>query len=261
MCYVVAVKKASELRIGKGRGALRLGMGFVVVLFSSIAFVCCGAANGYTPILYPTIFWHDNQWETYENGQWVPYRGSANNNSAFESEPAELTAPDEPQPPEMVDTNVYAPTYGWGFIGAPALYRSHHHRAVRGHVEHRRPVNGLGRSNVGIGQTTIGIGRPNAGIGRANVGMGQTTIGIGRGNAGMGQPTIGVRRPNVGIGQPNAGIGRTAIGIGQPNVGIGQPSTGIGQPNATVGQPTVGIGTTTIGIGQPMSGQSQTRGR
>jgi len=227
-----------------------------VVLIIGFAFACRGGeANGYTAILYPSIFWHNNQWETYENGQWVPYRGSANNNPV-EPEPEETVIPEEPQTPDMVDTNIYVPTYGWGFIGAPAFNRPHH-RHVRTHVrpEHRRPETSIGQPNAGIGQ-------PNAGIGRQNVGIGQTTIGIGRPNAGIGQPTIGIGKPNAGIGRPTIGIGQPNTGVGQPNagmgrttIGIGQPNTSVGQPNTTVGQPNAGIGRPTIGIGQPMSGQ------
>src|SRR5262249_31663973 len=146
-------------------------------------------ASGYTPILQPSIFWHNNQWETYENGQWVPYRGSANNNPA-ETEPEQTVIPDEPQTPDMDDTNIYVPAYGWGFIGAPAFNRFHH-RHVRTHVrpEHRRPETSIGQPNAGIGKPNVGIGRPTIGIGRPNGGIGQPTIGIGKPNAGLGQPT------------------------------------------------------------------------
>jgi len=254
--YVVVVKNLFE-RHQRNR-AEDITIGLAGLLFMSASACVCGAAqaNGYTPILHPTIFWHDNQWETYENGQWVPYRGSANNETAAETEPEPLVM--EPPPgSDVMDTNVYGPSYGWGFIGAPAFYPRHHHSG-RAHLrpEHRRPVNGIGQPNVGLGRTTIGIDKP-------NVGIGQTTIAIGRPNGGIGQTTIGIGQPNTGIGRPNAGMGRTTIGIGQPNVGIGQPNVGIGQPNASVGQPNAGMGRPTIGIGQPMSGQhfDQSRGR
>jgi len=217
--------KTSGLKKENNPGA-NLTLILSAALIMSSASVCRGAqANGYTPILQPSIFWHDNQWETYENGQWVPYRGSANNNPV---EPEPEVIPEEPQTPDMVDTNIYVPPYGWGFIGAPAFNHTHR-RFVRPHVptQHRRPQTGIGQPNVGIGRPTIGIGKPNAGIG---------------------QPTIGIGKPNGGIGQPNAGIGRPNAGIGQPTIGIGQPNVGVGQPNAGVGRPT-------IGIGQPMSGQ------
>jgi len=260
LCYLVAVKKVLEMNKGGGRKTLGIARCCVVLLLSvfASAFVCCGnQANGYAPILHPSIFWHNNQWETFENGQWAPYRGSANNYAALE--PVEPTVPDMPQEPEMVDTNAYFAPYGWGFIGAPAFYHRPHYRSrTRVGLAHRRPVNGIGKPNVGLGRTTTGIGRP-------NVRIGQTTIGIGQPNAGIGQTTIGIGQPNVGIGRPNTGMGRTTIGIGQPNIGIGQPNVGIGQPNASIGQPTIGIGKTTIGIGRPMSGQQshfeQARGR
>jgi hypothetical protein len=247
--------KTSEL-IKQNPGA-NLTLILSAALFIAFSFTCRAAeASGYTPILQPSIFWHNNQWETYENGQWVPYRGSANN-TVVEPEPEQAVITEEPPPPDMVDTNNYVPAYGWGFIGAPALYPQHRFLHTKRHVriDHRKPATSIGQPNAGIGKQTIGIGRPNAGpgqptigIGKPNAGMGQPTIGIGQPNAGVGQPTIGIGRPNTGIGQPNAGIGQTTIGIGQPNTGVGQPNVGVGQPNA-------GVGRTTIGIGQPISGQ------
>jgi hypothetical protein len=247
LCYLVFMKTSGLKKQNNPGANLTLILSTAVII--GFAFVCRGAqASGYTPILQPSIFWHDNQWETYENGQWVPYRGSANNNPV-EPEPEPDVIPEEPQTPDMVDTNIYVPPYGWGFIGAPA-FNHPHRRHVRPHVriEHRRPATSIGQPNAGIGKPTIGIGRPNAGIG-------QPTIGIGRPNAGVGQPTIGIGQPNGGIGRPNAGMGQPTIGIAQPNTGVGQPTIGIGQPNAGVGQPNAGVGRPTIGIGQPMSGQ------
>jgi hypothetical protein len=220
--------KTSELKKQNNPGANLTLILSAALIFAS-AFVCRGAqASGYAPILQPSIFWHDNQWETYENGEWVPYRGSANN-SPVEPEPEPEVIPEEPQTPDMVDTNIYVPPYGWGFIGAPAFNHTHR-RFVRPHVrtQHRRPQTGIGQPNVGIGRPTIGIGKPNAGIGQPN-------IGIGKPNAGIGQPTIGIGQPNAGIGRPNAGIGQPTIGIGQPNAGVGRPTIGIGQPMS--GQP------------------------
>lgn len=209
--------KSSGLRIQNPGANLTLILS--AVLFAGISFACRAAeANGYTPILQPSIFWHNNQWMTYENGQWVPYRDPAYKTMAVEPEPEEMVIPEEPPPPDMVDTNIYYPTYGWGFIGAPALYPPRHFRHTKQrHVrtERRRPETSIGQPNAGIGQPTIGIGQP-------NVGIGHTTIGVGRPNAGIG-------RPNVGIGQPNAGIGQPTIGVGQQNAGIGQPNAGVGQ--------------------------------
>jgi hypothetical protein len=240
--------KTSELKKQHNPGA-NLTLILSAALLIGAAFVCRGAAEatGYTPILQPSIFWHDNQWETYENGQWVPYRGSANNNPV-EPEPEPEVIFQEPQTPDMVDTNIYVPAYGWGFIGPPALNHQHR-RHVRTHVrtDHRKPQTSIGQPNAGIGQPNVGNGQPTIGIGRPNAGIGQPTIGIGKPNAGIGQP--------IGIGQPNAGIGRPNAGMGQPTIGIGQPNAGVGQPNASVGQPNAGVGRTTIGIGQPMSGQ------
>jgi hypothetical protein len=247
--------KTSELN--KQNPGANLTLILSALLFIGFSFACRAAeANGYAPILQPSIFWHNNQWETYENGQWVPYRGSANN-TAVEPEPEETVIMEEPPPPDMVDTNIYYPTYGWGFIGAPALYPQHRflHTKRRVRTEHRKPETSIGQPNAGLGKQTIGIGRPNAGlgqstigIGKPNAGIGQPSVGIGQPNTALGQPTIGIGKPNTGIGQPNAGIGHTTIGIGQPNAGAGQPNVGVGQPNA-------GVGRTTIGIGQPITGQ------
>lgn len=241
--------KTSELK--KQNPGPTLTLILTAALFIGLSFTCRAAeAGGYTPILQPSIFWHNNQWETYENGQWVPYRDPAYNKTVVEAEPEETVMPQEPPPPDMVDTNIYYPTYGWGFIGAPALYppRHFHHTKRQVRAEHRRPETSIGRPNVGIGQPNGGIGQPTIGIGRPNTGIGQPTTGIGRPNTGIGQPTIGIGQPNAGIGQPNAGIGRPTIGIGQPNTGVGQPNVGVGQPNASVGR-------TSVGIGQPITGQ------
>lgn len=226
--YFIKMKKSEAARRIKIRVCWAI---FLVALGSALA---CRAAdgNGYSPILYPSIFWHNNQWETYEKGKWVPYRGSANNQAAVQSEPE--MAPEAVPGPDTVDTNTYPVPYGWGFIGAPAFYPRHHH--LRSHLRTERQrndnrANGFGRPNVGIGKTTIGIGKPNAGIG-------QTTIGMGRPNFGVGQRNVGVGQPTIGIGQPNVGIGRNNSGIGQPNVQIGQPTIGIGQQMSS--QPTWG---------------------
>src|SRR5690349_5689284 len=107
--------RTAELKKQHDPGA-NLTFIFSTAFIIGVAFVCCGAqTSGYAPILQPSIFWHNNQWETYENGQWVPYRGSANNN-AVEGEPESEVMPEEPQTPDMVDTNIYVPAYGWGFI-------------------------------------------------------------------------------------------------------------------------------------------------
>lgn len=260
------MKRESELR----RKWSWLGKGIVAgIALLAAAFVPgARAASSYTPILHPTVFWHNNQWETYENGEWVPYHDSAINNTVEEPEPAEVAIPEEPQAPEVVETTGFVPGYGWGFIGAPAFYRPHHHRLAHTRTEHRRPVGAISRRNAGPGQTTIGIGKPNAGIGRTtigigrpNAGMGRPTIGIGQPNAGMGQTTIGIGQPNASVGRQNVGTGRTTIGVGQPNTSVGQPTIGIGQNNAGVGQPTVGIGQPTSGIGQQMGSSRGAWGR
>ena len=247
MCYVPVVKLL-ELKRRSGLEA-NLTIILAAVLFCGFSAASRAAeTTAYAPILYPSIFWHDNQWETYENGQWVPYRGSVNIDSV-EAEPEETVIPEQPQTPDI--TNIYYPAYGWGFIGAPAFnHRQRHHARTHVRLDHRKTETGVRQQNVGLGQPNAGLGQTTIGIGRPNAGIGKSTIGIGRASAGIGQPAIGIGQPNVGIGQPNAGVGRTTIGIGQPNAGVGQP-------NGTVGQPNVGIGSTTIGIGQPMTGRTR----
>jgi hypothetical protein len=248
--------KTSELK--KQNPGANLTLILAAVLFVGISFASHGAeANGYTPILQPSIFWHNNQWMTYENGQWVPYRDPAHNVTVVEPQPEETVIAEEPPPPDMVDTNIYYPTYGWGFIGAPALYPPHRfHRTKRQvRTEHRRPQTSIGQPNAGLGQQTIGIGQPNVGIGQTTIGVGRPNAGIGRPTVGIGQPNTGIGQPNAGLGQPNAGIGQPNTGLGQPTIGIGQPNAGVGQPNVGVGQPNAGVGRSTIGIGQPISGQ------
>lgn len=247
MWYYWTVKKESEL----GRKSSWFTGGMIAGIALTAAAVVCRAngASSYTPILHPTIFWHDNQWETYENGQWVPYHDPANNSFAAEPEP-EMMPPEEPQGPENVDTNGFVPAYGWGFIGGPAFFRPHHHAVVHRRLEHRRPGRVAGRRADGLGRTTIGMGRP-------NVGIGQTTIGIGQNNTGIGQTTIGIGQKNSGIGRPNAGIGHRNVGMGQTTIGVGQPNVGIGQNNSGVGQTTIGVGQNNAGIGQPNTGIGQ----
>lgn len=212
-------------------------------------------AGGYTPILKPTIFWHDNQWETYENGQWVPYRGPGNNEVIVQPEPE--IAPEPIPGPETVNTNIYPMPYGWGYIGAPA-FNARHRQHVRGHFRAERGRHErFGQPNAGVGRTTIGIGQPNVGMGQTTIGMGSPNVGIGQANVGIGQRNIGVGKANSSVGQQNVGVGQTTIGIGQLNVGIGHNNSGVGQPNVSLGQPT-------IGIGQSMSSQPSgwgTRGR
>src|SRR5436190_8169611 len=111
ICVMFPVVKLSELKRRNGLEA-NLTIILAVVLFCGFSAASRAAeATAYAPILYPSIFWHNNQWETYENGQWVPYRGSVNNDSV-EPEPEEAIIPEQPQTPDMVDTNMYYLAYG-----------------------------------------------------------------------------------------------------------------------------------------------------
>jgi len=160
----------------------------------------------------PGIFWHNGQWQTYNDGVWAPYGKPMSNR---------LT-----QPRSKEDAADSGPGIGDPGIDSGAVVRESETRR-RG-------------SDAGIGTTTIGVGQPNdigqstSGIGELNVGIGQSTIGLGQPNDGIGQTTIGIGQPTIGIGQPTIGIGQPAIGIGQPTIGIGQPNT--------IDQTTLGIG-------------------
>jgi hypothetical protein len=167
----------------------------------------------------PSIFWHNGEWQTYNDGVWAPY-GKPGTNRLAEPRSKQGTAYSGP---------------GIGDFGVAS-------RAERG-----KSASLKHESNVGIGKPTILLGQPN--------GIGQGTGGMGHPNVGIGRSTIGIGQPNMGLGQPN-GIGQTTTGIGKPNVGIGRSTTGIGQSNVGIGQPN-GIGQTTIGIGKPLNFPNQ----
>ena len=178
-------------------------------------------AEPHVVIGQPSIFWHNGEWQTYNDGVWTPY------GQRVASHPAR-------------PHNKEGAAYSSPGIPDPGIGRN----AGRGKATNLR-----GGSNAGIGSTAIGIGQPN--------GIGQSTGAIGEPNLGIGRTTIGIGKPNGGIGQPN-GIGQTTIGIGKPNVSIGRTTTGMGQPNIGIGQPNA-IGQTTIGIGRPASFPNQQR--
>ena len=185
---------------------------------------CCGdPALGEAPVVLgqPSIFWHNGQWQTYNDGVWTPYGKPVSDRLA--------------QPPGKQD----AAHSGPGIRDVGVARRA----ALRKSASLRRGP------NSGIGKTTIGVGKANA--------IGQSANGFGEPNLGIGRSTIGIGQPSAGIGRPN-GIGQTTIGIGKPNVGIGPSTIGIGQPNRGIGQPNA-IGQTTIGIGKPASFPSQQR--
>src|SRR6266404_420521 len=171
----------------------------------------------------PSIFWHNGQWQTYNDGVWTPY-GKAMSKAMSNG---------FAQPRSKEDAASSGP--GIRDLGID-------HRAAR-----RKSASLRRGSDIGIGTTTIGVGQPNA--------IGQNNSGISRPNAGIGPSTIGIGRQSAGIGQPN-GMGQTTIGLGKPNVSIGRSTIGIGQPTIGIGQPNA-IGQTTIGIGKPASFPNQ----
>lgn len=158
----------------------------------------------------PTIFWHNNQWEVFTNGVWIPYSDPRQTTAAANlGEPVEPTADTNDQSAQ-IEQPYYGEDYpnGIGISGGYYGVPFYNHRRIDGdHRGHRR-----GQGKPGLPPTTI----------RHPI-------------AGMGAPNIGIGKPNVGIGRPTTAIGKTTIGIGQTTIGIGQPN---------------GIGQTTIGIGR-----------
>ena len=128
----------------------------------------------------PSIFWRNNEWQTFQNGKWAPYFKSQNNDLTRQSDLG-------PTP----GSEIAPPNIG---IGRP-----------NGQIGER--TIGIGRPNVQMGQPNAQIGKTTIGIGRPNVQMGQNTIRIGQPNT-IGQTTIGIGQPNVAIGQPTIGIGK-----------------------------------------------------
>ncbi|HSU54654.1 MAG TPA: hypothetical protein VLT36_11400 [Candidatus Dormibacteraeota bacterium] len=205
----------------------------------------------------PTIFWRNNGWQVFQDGQWVSYSTMRRTENALIQlslpEPQEFAIP-QPEG-DITDTNLYVAPYPYWGAGGLVAGHGHEHFPLDGHRRHRAfnggrnhglpPTGRIGQTTIGIGQTTIGIGQTTIGIGQPNAGIGQTTIGIGQRNVSLGQTTIGIGQPTTGIGAPNVVIGQRN-GIGQPNASMGQTTIGIGQP-------TIGIGQTTIGIGRPLS--------
>src|SRR5947209_15769874 len=100
---------------------------FLSFLLLLAALTCNAAANDNEKFVLtsqPTIFWHDGQWQTFQDGQWTPY--AAPKKAVAAAEPAEPEAPTAPGP-DIVQTNDFI----WG------LGRGHGFpRAAR----HRRPV-------------------------------------------------------------------------------------------------------------------------
>jgi hypothetical protein len=221
-CPGLEVMLGSEIPVKRTERASGMKAKIFTLLVVVTSFYCradAPLADAPVVIGQPSIFWHNGEWQTYNDGVWTPYGKPAMNRFAGPRS-KEGTAHSGPgiRDVEIAD------------------------RAARGKSASLRR-----ESNVGIGKTTIVLGQPN-GIGQATGGMGHPNVGIGRSNIAIGQP-------NVGLGQPN-GIGQTTIGVGKPNVGIGRNTTGIGQSNVGIGQPN-GIGQTTIGIGKPSNFPNQ----
>ena len=199
----------------------------LVTALLAASFCSCGYAmprEGDDPVVIgqPTIFWHNAEWQTCENGVWAPYGKISSHAGALSKSPV-----------QNGDHSAFRPRPG------------------RLHAQTGTPTGSLGEPNIGIGQTTGALGPPNLAIGQPS-GIGQTTIGMGRPNGAMGRTTIGIGRAGGGIGHSSGGLGPPNLGVGQPG-GIGKPTIGIGAPNGNMGQTTIGIGQPNGGIGKPVS--------
>src|SRR6267142_813384 len=109
-----------------------------ILLATFVLLTVCSMAQATTqscpaPIGQPTIFWRNSQWETFQHGQWTPYR-----------------APGSP----LIRESNPGPAFGIG-LGQP-------------NVAIGQPNGGLGKPNFGIGQPNVGLGRNNFEIGRPN---------------------------------------------------------------------------------------------
>ncbi|HEV2393410.1 MAG TPA: hypothetical protein VG146_13745 [Verrucomicrobiae bacterium] len=141
-----------------------------------------------TIIGQPTVFWHDNQWQTYQNGIWVPY-------SPFVNGPTDIAAPvavSDSQPDNTAGG--IRPLFGTG------QRRLRNHGAWQGWTGSQQTQGTRPLSNVAIGQSMIGIGQSTIGIGQSTIGIGQSTIGIGQSTVGLGRPYLGIGRPG-GLGK------------------------------------------------------------
>ena len=226
----------------------------VVIGLIFAASVCGWAADpaaSSVAIGQPSVFWHDNQWETYHDGVWVPYGQSVTN---------AMTGPDAVAPAGVADTPPAGPNgrRRGHFARVPSGYGRLNDTGGTPGAPTGQPHVGIGQYNLGMGQPSIGIGQPNVGVGQPNIGIGQPNIGVGQPNIGIGQPNIGVGQPNLGVGKPNIGVGQPNIGVGKPNIGVGQPNIGVGKPNIGTGKPNFGVGQPNIGIGKPSTAIGQT---
>jgi hypothetical protein len=161
--------------------------------------VCCRVASASDassthPIGQPSIFWHEGQWQTWNNGVWTPYGQKQKTGPAPVGKLTEATVQ-----PSGRGRGIDKSTIGMG-----------------------QPNTAIGKPMWGIGQPTIGVGQPSGGLGQPTIGIGQPAPGIGRSTVAIGQPTTGIGQPAIGIGKPTIGIGRPTIGMGKPTIGIGK---------------------------------------
>jgi hypothetical protein len=208
-----------------------------LVFVANVWYSADGSSSGTSAAIgQPSIFWHNNEWETYHDGVWVPYGQSVTN--AMNAR----------------DTTVTEGSGGGQSTDVIGRRRGRMARVRREPREQNHVSEGQETPRAGIGQPNTGIGQPNIGIGQPNTGIGQPNIGIGQPNTGIGQPNVGIGQTPTGIGKPNVGLGQTPTGIGRPNIGIGKPPVGVGQPPTGIGKPNIEIGQTRAGVGKPNVG-------
>jgi hypothetical protein len=160
----------------------------------------------------PTIFWHNNEWEVFTNGAWLPYSAPRQNGRVNQSSQRQATYPQPSFGPPFdpgwtngtedypADADAGVGGYGYGYYGVPyGVVVGPDWHAHRGRF--RGPHGFAHVPGTTIRHPVAGMGAPNTGIGQPNVVIGKRTLGIGQ--------------PTISIGQPN-GIGQTTIGIGQP---------------------------------------------
>jgi hypothetical protein len=211
--------KQGEARIGAGWKMKTIMLSALIIALS----IYCGAASDTTGVVtQPSIFWHEGQWQTWNNGVWTPYGQKPTTTAENVSDELKRSGSHSNQP---LDSERKRRTQRAALSNSGVAHLRNKTQPASAQGLPIGPPNlEIGKPNVGVGQTTIGIGQPTIGIGRPSTGIGQTTIGIG-------QPATGIGQTTIGIGQATTGIGRRTIGIGQPTIGIGQPNGGVGPTN------------------------------
>jgi hypothetical protein len=184
----------------------------------------------------PSIFWRNNEWEVFQNGQWISYaqaaRAAAAAAAAAEETAAQTPPVAEPEAapePEVGQTNDYTPPVPFGYVID---------LTTAGDPPGQSQASGAKSRSLGLGQQPAGFGQPNTPIGQPTIGPGQQTPGIGQQpTLDTGQQATGIRQPNVPLGQPQ--------GQGQTTASGAERSMVLVQPTGSSSPASVGIGHTT----------------